>query len=316
MPLSEKARRDRQINENAVDWVLRMEGGPLTASERRDLDVWLQRNAAHIKAFNKAQRLFSDSGHALASDPDQAKRVIAGKGTGRSSRMLLPIILVIGGFYLADGPLWLRADYISDSREMPVLELADGSTVQLNSESALAENQKNASREVSLLKGEAYFEVARDPGRPFVVEAGDTRIEVLGTAFNVNLIGDLTEVTVTESKVRVLCPDMDDEFILEPGMRVVCGGGRTFSPIKTVSPELAAPWRTGRLVFDGQPLFRVIEEIFRHIPGDAYLFAGSKRSRRISGSFDLTDPEKALDSFAKVFGLEVVRAGGVLTIIY
>lgn len=315
MPSSEKSRQDRQIKEYAVDWVLRMEGGPLTASERRELDAWLQMNAAHVRAFDKAQRLFSESGHALASDPDQAKRVIAGKGTGRASRLLLPMLLIIGGFYLADGPLWLRADVVSDSHEMPVIQLADGSTVQMNSESALAENQDSGLREVSLLKGEAFFEVAKDPARPFVVRAGDTRIEVLGTAFNVNRIGDLTEVTVTESNVRVSCSDTDEELVLGPGMRVVCGG-RTFRPIETVSPELAAPWRAGRLVFDGQPLFRVIEEIFRHIPGDAYLFAGSRRTRRISGSFDLTDPEKALDSFARVFGLEMVRAGGMLTIIY
>ncbi len=316
MPSSEKSRQDRQINENAVDWVLRMEGGPLTASERRQFDTWLQRNAAHVRAFDKAQKLFSESGHALASDPDQAKRVIAGKGTGRATRLLLPILLMIGGFYLADGPIWLRADFVSDSHDMPVIQLADGSTVQMNSESALAENQDSGLREVSLLKGEAYFEVAKDPARPFVVKAGGTRIEVLGTAFNVNRIGDLTEVTVTESQVRILCPDVDEEVVVGPGMRVVCGGDGTLRPTKTVSPELAAPWRNGRLVFDGQPLFRVIEEIFRHIPGDAYLFAGSRRTRRISGSFDLTDPEKALDSFSKVFGLEIVRAGGVITIIY
>lgn len=304
------------IREQAVDWLLRREEG-LSAADRRALDAWLEADAAHRMAFERAARLLGDADRALRADPEQTRRSIRRRHRVFPAAILIGCLLAGGALFAAlDGPLRLAADVVSGSAEMPLVRLADGSTVHLNASSAIDERFDATLRVVTLLKGEGYFEVASDRARPFVVEVGALRIEALGTAFNVNLVGDRAEVTVTQSSVSVVSAAIKDAIRLDQGMRLMADADGRLGAIEAVSADSRIAWRARRLTFEERPLPLVVAEIGRHLPGRIVIANPSLERRRISGSFDLADPAAALDSFAAAFGLTALRAGPLLTVIY
>jgi transmembrane sensor len=308
----------REIAEAAADWVLRLADG-ISETERRDFDAWLQLSPAHAEAFDCVQRIMGEAGSALRLEADFTRRLLHRPEKRNWPAAVVVLLLVTasgGGFLATDGPLRLQADYISNAGEMPRIALSDGSQVTLNGESAIAEHFDGATRRVTLLKGEAYFEVARDPARPFVVEAGPGRVEAKGTAFDVNLVSGEVDVTVTEHTVAVELPGQTGETLVPAGRRLSYGARGILDDAQPVPEGFETPWRGGRLVFENRPLAMVVEEIFRHLPGKVVVADGGTASRRISGAFDLRDPEAALESFGTAFGLKIVHLGSVLTVVY
>lgn len=306
------------IQEQAVDWAIRLHDGDLTAEERDELDRWTASCPDHLAALERARRLLGDTGTALAADPAFTRNLVRRSGTrGTPVASILLALLVGGGLFLAlDGPLWLRADVTSAANEMPEITLSDGSRVHLNGKSAIAEHFNATERRIALLKGEAYFEVTADPARPFIVEAGGGEIKVTGTAFDVNLLEDGTEVVVTEHGVLITGQAAGQTVRVEAGEAIFYDAAGAVGAVETLPAELAAPWRSGRIVFERQRLSSVVAQIFRHIPGRVIVARSSVANKRISGSFDLSNPAEALASFGEVFGVKIVRAGDLLTIVY
>ncbi|MDQ7249540.1 FecR family protein [Dongia sedimenti] len=309
---------NRRIAEQAADWALRLADG-ISEPERLDFDAWLRRDPAHGRAFDRARRIMGEAGMALRLDTDFTRRLLRRpeKRGGPTAIVVLLVLAAAGGAFLAaDGPLRLRADFVSAAGDMPRIALSDGSYVTLNGESAIAAHFDAGTRSVTLLKGEAYFEVASDPARPFVVTAGPGRIEARGTAFDVNLVGGEVDVTVTEHTVAVKATAAGAETLLASGRRLAYDDQGILRRPEPVPEGFETPWRQGRLIFEDRPLSMVAEEIFRHLPGKVVVADRALAGRRISGSFDLADPEAALASFATAFGLRVAHLGSVLTVIY
>jgi len=310
-----KSKRSRSVREQAVDWMLRIEDG-LSPADQRAFDAWLAQDPAHEAAFDRARATFRDAERAMQADPDRTKRSVRRKTRAGPAAILLACLLLGGGlFAFLDGPLYLTADVVSASDEMPSVDLPDGTRVQLNARSAIVRNYTADARIVTLLAGEGYFEVAADPSRPFIVKAGDLRVEALGTAFNVNLAAGRAEVTVTESTVSVRDSHEDAAVVLAPGMRVATDPDGHIGAVEAVPDEALVPWRSGRLVFEERPLPQVVAELARHLPGRVVVANPRLSGRTISGSFELADPAAALESFAAAFGLTVLHVGLLLTVI-
>ena len=307
----------RRIAAEAADWALRLAEQP-SEGERRGFAAWLDASPAHAEAFERVQRIMGDAGHALRQDADFSRRLLR-----RSEKRSWPTATVAfllfaasgGAFIAADGPLRLQADFISAAGEMPRIALRDGSHVTLNGHSAIAVHFDAGTRSVTLLQGEAYFEVARDPARPFIVEAGPGWIEAKGTAFDVNRVAGAVDVTVTEHAVSVET-GADPAMLVSAGRRLSYDAQGISRQPQPVPEGFETPWRSGRLVFEDRPLSMVVDEIFRHLPGKVVIADGAVAARRISGAFDLTDPDAALASFGTAFGLKIVHLGAVLTVIY
>ncbi|WP_312470384.1 FecR family protein [Brucella sp.] len=315
---------ERQIQEQAVDWLMQLQASP------RDLEVveacalWRASDSRHELAFAKASRVFSDTRFLLLQDTDFAKTAARKPRypvRAAVSSMLLFAALA-GGFLAFDGPMRLRADAISASSEMPVIELSDGSTVQLNAGSAIAFDITNDGRQVQLLRGEAYFIVAPDPQRPFTVKAANGEVTALGTQFDVKLKDGGADVVVTEHAVQVQTSASSSAFSpldtlrLDEGHSVSYDSRNGIGPVSIVDPELAASWRSGRLVFEDQPLEHVVRDIARHLPGKVMIASSDLAKRRITGTFDLSAPSTALDDFIKAFELKAVRVGSLLTVLH
>ena len=315
---------ERLIREQAVDWLMQLQASPKDLVLIEACAAWRAQDSRHEIAFTKASRVFSDSRFLLLQDTDFAKTAARRPRFPVTAAVTSMVIFVgiAGGFIAFDGPMRLRADVMSASREMPLVKLSDGSTVQLNSRSAISFDITEESRRVYLLRGEAYFTVAPDKQRPFTVIAANGEVIALGTQFDVKLQDQGADVVVTEHAVEVQTSAdkamfrADQSLRLEQGHRVFYDSASGIGKITKVDPELAASWRTGRLIFEDQPLGHVIEDIARHLPGRVMIASNDLAERRITGTFDLSAPSTALDDFINAFDLKAVRVGSLLTVLH
>lgn len=324
-PMAKKTdKAERQIQEKAIDWLLQLQAAPKDDALMEACALWRASDVRHELAFTKASRVFSDSRFLLLQDTDFAKTAARKPHYPlRAAVTSMAVFAALAGSFLAfDGPMRLRADALSASNEMPIIRLEDGSTVQLNAGSAIAFTITDNKRRVELLRGEAYFIVAADPERPFTVAAANGEVTALGTQFDVRLKDQGADVVVTEHAVQVQTSTNSkafnprDTLRLEQGHSVFYDHLGSIGQVTMIDPELAASWRSGRLVFENQPLSLVVGDIARHLPGKVMIASNDLAERRITGTFDLTAPSTALDDFIKAFDLKAVRVGSLLTVLH
>jgi len=199
----------------------------------------------------------------------------------------------------------------------PVLfSLADGSQVFLNASSTLKYPQKFAgnSREVYFW-GEAFFEIEPDPGKPFIIECGDTRIKVLGTSFNLKAYPDSQqiEVTVNSGKVLFYHVDADDnilgEVILEKGEKGVFDKkSRLIAKSLNNEPNYLS-WKTGILVFNETTLDKVLAQI-----GQKYGVTFTINNKdlchlKLTATFDNESLDSVIEVLKLVHNLQIVNDG-------
>jgi transmembrane sensor len=307
-----KARRRR---EEAVDWALRNREAELPPKEAAEFEAWCARDPANRDAYDQARRLLSDARSAMLSDSDLAASNPQPKSSSvpKAAGTLAVIGLVVGAFLAVDGPMWLQADRIAGVGETPIIQLADGSTVQLNATSAVAFELSGARRVVKLLRGEAYFQVAKDPQRPFVVEAMGGKTTALGTAFNVRLSGATADVVVTEHRVRIAAANGAAGIEVGEGQGAAYSSGGRVGAVgpRDIYADLA--WRRGQLVVDNVPLATVVDQIAHHFRGRIVIMPGTA-SRRVSGTFTISDPQAAFALFQSSLGITVQQFGPIVFI--
>ena len=164
------------------------------------------------------------------------------------------------------------------------LRLADGTMVWLNSDSELRYPVNFAGRERRVfLKGEAYFDVARNMDMPFRVEAGEMEVEVLGTEFNMNVYGDdgCLRTTLAEGKVRVSYAATRQACILEPGEQAVLEEGAL--SVRQVDLRDVVDWKEGRFVFSDLPLEAIVRQLERWYDVEFDFFDPAAKYYRFTG---------------------------------
>ena len=153
-------------------------------------------------------------------------------------------------------------------------------------------------RELSLLRGEAYFDVAKDATRPFVVAAGDTEVTALGTAFNIYLDRGTSRITVTEGVVRVAelgAPGSRpaDSQVLRVNQAIVGDARGLETPYKITNADALA-WREGKLIADGMTLLQLVDELSRYHTQDILIADAELGQQTVSGVFSLSEPDTIL----------------------
>lgn len=309
-------RAQRKRHEEAADWLLRNREADQPAAEKAAFRAWLEQDPDNVRAYRAAERLMGEARTAIASDPALRDLPLRPRNTAKPIVGLLLAAALTGSLFVAfDGPMRLRADAISGTGEMPVITLADGSIVQLNASSAVAYDDDGSRRTVRLLRGQAYFEVAHDPARPFTVEAGETRVTALGTAFDVRLGDARTDVTVTQNAVLVEfgSPDQAPERV-EQGEQMAYDHTTRARELRPADGLEALAWRRGQLVIDNASLSRVVEELNRHFPGRIMIASGGLSQRRVSGTLAISDTNVALAYLEQALQVKVTRIGPLVVI--
>jgi transmembrane sensor len=213
------------------------------------------------------------------------------------------LVAVVGGIYLAMVPIGERhATPVGGLASVPMF---DGSTVTLNTDSQISIALTDTERRVELGHGEAFFEVSKDPKRPFVVRAGDKRVIAVGTKFSVRRDGDDIEIVVTEGKVRVedgavargqRASGMAEVFVTPGGIARAGEAGVLVQRRTLPEAEEQLSWRTGWLMFRNRGLADAIAEFNRYNVRKIVIRDQAIASLKIEGNFRATN----VDAFVRL----------------
>jgi len=198
-----------------------------------------------------------------------------------------------------------------------VIELSDGSVITLNAGSRLKYNMDDPDQRNVILRGEAFFEIARDPGRPFIIEAGSAMIQVLGTSFNVNAYeeNEVVEVTVATGLVSMAAKGrMAQQIILNPGNAGIYDKeAKKLELISSADPNATA-WKTRKLVFSETPLGEVVKVISHVYNTEVQLANDSLSACPITVSFQDQELGAVLNVIASTLDLQMERRGGAVVL--
>ncbi|MFN3815201.1 FecR family protein [Brevundimonas sp.] len=310
-----RAPSPRAVEAEAAAWLARVHGDQEDAA-RDALDAWLAEDPAHAAAFERASEIWAILPRAARSSEDEARLRAAPEPQPRlraAMAMAASLVLGLGALWWAlDRP----GDYVTRPGEQQVATLGDGSRIALNTDTRVAVQYNADRRHITLDRGEAMFEVAHDADRPFVVIAGDTRIEALGTVFTVRRTRDEVVVTLIKGEVAVTLADArasgapQTPMLLQPGERLtepVAGPTR----IESASVEAATAWRRGQTVFRDTPLGEAVTELNRYGGPQVIIDDPRVAALPISGVFTTNAPDFA-EAVADLHGLDVQREGDTL----
>lgn len=292
---------DDALFDQASGWYYRLRAEDASARDQADFAAWL--------ALGPAQRQAWDEVSALLGALREPARQVREAQRARWRRPRLRVWASAAAVLLAVGLLSLyspwpdrwRADYATATGESRNLTLADGSQLQLNTDSAVQIDLRPNERRVTLLRGEAWFEVSADAARPFVIRSGEGWVKVVGTRFSVARQGAQTRVRVAQGKVQVSA-DGEQTVLLEPGRAVDYQGGR-LGAVRDFDAAAEFAWRQRQLVFRQQSLAEVVDELNRYWPGEVLVFGDTLRQRKVSGVFEIDKPEAVLKALKHTLGL-------------
>lgn len=321
-----------QILEQAADWLFRLHDAPNDPGLRRALDAWIAADPRHAEAWRAAEKSWVGTG--LVAPVFVAPALIAKQPAGRAAKpqpatirfpsrrrpRLAGLAMAAGLAALAllsalpDGPLGgLKADHRTGTAQTLPVDLADGSRMTLDAGAAASARFDVNGRAVDLYAGEAFFAVTPDPARPFVVRGGDLTVTVTGTAFNVALTKTAATVSVAEGSVAVAYRGGKER--LSPGQSLLIDRPTGAVRRRAVDPADVAAWRGKRLVAGDQPFASVVETIGRHYAGFILTTGDVLDNKRVTGVYDLSDPERALQALVGPYGGAVRRITPYLLVV-
>jgi transmembrane sensor len=310
----------------ASAWLVRIETGTVTAEERRHFVEWLAAAQAHQVAYREAQQFWHSLDGLSPDDIRALDRYLPHESNSqrpgpthswrRLTALAACVLLVAGaGLWLAL-VLWPLGDYRTAVGEQRTVALPDGSTVQLNTDTALSIAMTDGSRRLTLHRGEAFFSVAPDRARPFEVTAGKGTIRALGTAFNVRTDGDRTTVTVSEHSVRIRLghePPRD----VQAGEQLRYQLGGWLGSVERIDLNRTLAWQQHRLVFENQPLPDVLEEVARYRSGRfVFLRDQSLNTLLVTGSFDTERLDRFLPALEESLPIRIVTFADRVILLY
>jgi transmembrane sensor len=196
--------------------------------------------------------------------------------------------------------------YSTDIGELHRVTLSDGSTIALNTNSEVRVRYSSRYRHVDLTRGEALFTVAKNKEKPFDVEAGSTTVRAVGTAFSVRLheagANERVDVVVSEGRVAINPPSTPT---YPAGSVAAVRNGRvaaTLIDVEDINSKLA--WTSGRLMFQGEKLSDVVDEINRYNLRQLQVTDPDIAGLRIGGTFQATDPDGFARALGATFGIK------------
>lgn len=307
---------DKHILDDAARWwTLLREPDSSEDTVARWLD-WTAADPRHLQAFERINALGGDLRALDAAARDELVRTFA-PPRSRSRWRPLQVAACIGVLALGGALAWRQLHappvtqvYGSAIRRHQDIVLADGSKIALGGASRLSTRFSAAQRHVDLIAGEAFFEVAHHPGRPFVVDAGGVSILDVGTAFDVSRDGERVEVAVTEGRVRIygagqVPADGSGGLEAVAGQRVTYDPARPTLQVSKISVEQATAWRDHRLEFVDTPLDTVIARVNRYSDRPLRLADPDLARLRFTGSVDTEATAQWTAALPQVFPLQV-----------
>lgn len=314
----------KAIKERAAGWLERRDRADWSAADEAQLNAWLDQSLTHATAFwrlegawQRTERLSALRGPMRVSKTSQ--RSTLWRTTPWAVTLMLGLIAVaIGGNYFTSS----RAKtYSTPIGGHEIITLRDGTSIELNTDTSIEVAQSGDARNITLKKGEAYFQVVHDPAHPFVVIAGSHRVVDIGTKFLMRKDSGGVEVALYEGEASfesVKSGTITQKAILKPGDVAVAGPEhRSFrtvrsEPAATLVDKLA--WQRGFLVMDHTTLAAVVRDLNRYNVEKIVITDPAAARMEMYG----TIPINGVDGFVRVaqdvLGLRVARRGNDIEI--
>ena len=344
---------DKQsIEAEASAWIVQLDGAEPSAEDRKALQEWIGRSPAHREAFERLSSLWDDlnilTELAVPRGADTHPRRAWSIGWPRLAAAIAVVVLVsvaalFGSRFQPDAPGSMATTTPADAPvrsgrfdtaigQLQTVDLDDGSQAILNTDTEIIVDINPAGRDIYLVRGEALFDVAHDPGRDFRVHARGGFVKAVGTEFSVRLKEASNVVVIVSEGVVELAvvasgsaeQAATDTGAAEPGpasplARVSAGQVAVFGsgleslqsmPKDEISRQLS--WRGGMLRFDGEPLSEVVAEISRYTTTRIVIASPALEDLRIGGYFKVGETDAMLEALESGFDVRVERIDGNL----
>ena len=309
---------ENTLRATAARWAVRRDRG-LSAAESIDYELWLAADPRHAAAMQRTSAAWS----LLDRIPESAAAPILAAATRRRSfwrrtvtfGSLAAAAALAVGLFVWSRPLpadpTLSAPALSATTTPRLVTLSDGTVVQLNTGGEVSERFTAATRHVTLTRGEAHFAVAKNPARPFIVQAGALQVRAVGTAFNIHLQSAAIDVIVTEGRVQ-LTTGTPDAPALNAGERATLrraadGPTLVVARIDAAAITQTLAWREPLMRLGGATLAELAAEFERATGRRLVLADPALADLRFGGRFRADDIDGFTHLLASTLDLDVER---------
>lgn len=319
------------IRRRAAEWIALRHARALTLTEQADLADWLAADPRHQGAFSRLEATWRtfDRVAAVPHSVDQSPDPDLLAPRRRARTRMMPRALAAAAALAIGAVFWFKPHAsapvaIADAKAQTTrMSLPDGSTVELNAGAEVQEHFTAGERRIALLHGEAHFSVAKNPNRPFIVEANGVAVRAVGTAFDVKLAPTTVEVLVTEGTVQVAQPKAS--LTVAPPVTVLTIGQRTvvstapqkepFAPaVVTLAPaeiDRALAWQTTRYRFEDVPLGEVVARFNADAKEPRLIVSDPELATlRISGRVRTDNIDSFVEVLESTFDISAERTAG------
>ncbi len=304
----------QQIEEQAAEWLLRLHEGELSDAQRAAFEGWKQQGPHYAAAAARMEAVIARM-QALRGKKAPARAALSAafahskprRGTHTLRALLLAGSLALPAAALLVSPYpqqWM-ADVRNGPGQWHTLQLADGSTLTLNGISAANLHFDAQQRRIELLQGEILVEVAHDSTRPFIVQTPQGTLRALGTRFVVKREGDVTVLSMLQSRVAAQSANAQQTLEVDAGSRALMSAN-SVRLAGTIDPaSINEAWRRHQLVVENRPLPQVLDEIARHRSGHLQFDRAALQNLRVSAVIPLDDSDQALQLLAQTLPIKV-----------
>lgn len=312
------------VRHDAAAWFARLRADDVSEAERSAFHVWLSGDAGHREAYERLEALWSDFGaHAerpeigtlsgTNAEPKSSRTVGRQRSEARRARRwvaaaALTLIALAGGWAAWRAQPPPPQTYTTTVGQQRTLTLEDGSQVTMDTDTRLLVAFAKHARRVKLERGRAFFHVAKDVERPFLVTANGSVVRAVGTRFDVYEHGNEVDVTLVQGRVVVTWHGSQpnapaQETIMEAGQRLEMDKGRA-QPILEAADATATAWLSGKLVFNDTPLPVAVAQFNRYNTDKIAIGDAKTAGLHVTGVFGSNDSLAFVDALRMTYSVD------------
>lgn len=292
-----RGQTDSRAADTAARWYARRQSSAFTLAEQEEFHGWLAASDDNRRAWDQLETTLTLLDHHADVE---ALRALRTEALAQPARRLAPwkplaaaaaIVAMVGigslvgwRYYYAgvnQGEMVASA-YDTRVGQRARIQLADGSSVILNTDTRISVPAWTTERKIELMRGEAFFKVAKDASRPFVVTSEGRSVTALGTSFSVSALPGRYSVALVEGRVKVDGTANGRSATLTPGQRLIEAADKV--TITEGAADVATGWIESQLRFDATPLADVVAEMNRYSEHKLILGDPTLRTKRFSGT--------------------------------
>jgi transmembrane sensor len=308
-----------KLSKTAAKWFLRMQETTADSTERSQFEAWLMQSPQHQQEY----ATISDAWHGIDSLDELAKLAEAKQSNHQMTQQkrsktiknimgAMSACFIVGFVGLVGHQqyqLWQASPTLQLASQSKIAQIVtqtldDGSQITLNASSQIQVTYYRNQRHIDLIKGEAIFNVEKDPNRPFIVETNTAKITVLGTRFAVNKLSNIVRVSVDHGRVQVESKGKQSKLIIQNGQVAEIPNGQAVQPIDAQAADYFK-FTTGTVVFNQAPMAEIAEVLSRYRQKNVITQGHSPD--KISAVFNVKDTETFINTLPKIANVSLAN---------